>query len=135
MATVVITNGSVTIGAVDISTACSRATWEYGAEAQDETSFGDTTRIMKGGLKTWSFTVEGNQDFITGSVNAVFFTSVGSTISCITRQDTGAIAVSNPEYSGVGLLTEYSPAQLVQGEIQPFRAVFQNAGNLVQTLS
>ena len=83
MATVVVTNGTVTIGAVDISTAVSRAVWEYGAESQDETAFGDTTRIMKGGLKTWSITIEGHQDYITGSVNAVFFSNVGSTISCI----------------------------------------------------
>ncbi len=135
MATVVVTNGSVTIGSVDISTACSRATWEYGVQAQTETAFGDTTEVVKGGLKTWTFTVEGNQDFIAGSVNAIMFSNVGNTISCITRQDSGGITVLNPEYSGVGLLTEYSPGQMVQGELQPFRAVFQNAGTLTQTLS
>ena len=135
MATVVVTNGSVTIGATDISSACSRAVWEYSVEVQDETAFGDTTRISKGGLKTWSLTVEGSQDYATGAVNAIMFSNVGSTISCITRQSPASIAVTNPEMSGVGLLTEYSPAQMVQGELQPFRAVFQNAGNLTQTLS
>ena len=135
MATVVVTNGSVTIGSTVISTACSRAVWEYSVEVQDETAFGDTTRISKGGLKTWSLTIEGNQNYATGSVNAIMFSNVGSTISCITRQDSGSITVLNPEMSGVGLLTEYSPAQMVQGELQPFRAVFQNAGTLTQALS
>ena len=135
MATVVVTNGSVVIGSTNISTAVSRAVWEYGAESQDETAFGDTTRIMKGGLKTWSLTIEGNQNYITGSVNAIFFSNVGSAISCITKQDAGSVTVTNPLYSGVGLLTEYSPAQMVQGELQPFRAVFVNAGPLNQALS
>ena len=135
MATVVVTNGRVLVGSTNISTAVNRAVWEYGAAAIRETAFGDTTEIMKGGLKSWSLTLEGNQDYITGSVNAVFFSNVGNTISCITRQDDASIAVTNPEFSGVGLLTEYTPATLVEGELQPFRAVFVNAGNLIQSLS
>jgi len=136
MATVVITDGVVTAGGTTISTHVSRAVWEYGAESQDETAFGDTTRIMKGGLKTWSITLEGNNDYAgaTGP-NAVFFSAVGSTMVITTKQSTSATAVTNPLYSGTGLLTEYSPAQMVQGELQPFRAVLVNAGTLTEALA
>ncbi len=136
MATVVVTNGSVNIDGVDLSSDVNRATIEYGAQAQTETAFGDTTEIVKGGLKTWSITVEGHQDMVgaTGP-NAVLFSNVGSVVALIIKQSTSATAVTNPSYTGNGLLTEYSPQQMVQGELQPFRAVFQNAGNLVEALA
>jgi len=134
MATTVITNAVITVDGTTLSTNANRVVWEYGAEGPDETAFGDTTRIMKGGLKTWSITIEGHQDYAAGNANAVFFTNVGATLAITTKASTSAIAVTNPEYQGTGLLTEYSPAQMVQGELHPFRAVLVNAGTLVQDI-
>ena len=136
MATVVITDGVVTAGGTTISTHVNRAVWEYTSQQQPETAFGDTTEIQKGGLKQWSITLEGNSDYVGGTgPNAVFFTAVGSTMVITTKQSTAATSVTNPLYSGTGLLTEFSPAQMVEGELQPFRAVLVNAGNLTQALS
>ena len=135
MATVVVTNGVVTAGGNDISSDVNRAVWEYGAESLDETAFGDTTRIMLGGIKTWSITLEGHNDYAAAGPGAVFFTAVGTTMAITTKQSTAGTAVTNPLYSGTGLLTEYSPAQMVQGELQPFRAVLVNAGTLTQDVA
>lgn len=107
MATVHFRNAYVWINGVDLSDDCAELTFNYGSETLDETAFGDTTRINKGGLYTWSLDLKFHQDFASGSVDATLWSLVGTTTCFEFRPDNSCSTTINPRYSGIGVLSNY----------------------------
>ena len=70
MATVNYTNAYFWLNGVDLSAHFAELSLTYGAETNDETAFGDVTRLSKGGLKTWTVSGKAHQDFGAGAVDA-----------------------------------------------------------------
>ena len=79
----------------------------YGSETLDETAFGDTTRINKGGLFTWSLDAKFHQDFTTGSVDATLWPLVGTTTCFEIRPLNSCSTAINPRYTGIGIVSNY----------------------------
>src|SRR3989304_5712860 len=135
MATVVFTDAQVVINAVDLSDHVRQVTLEYNAEALDETAMADTTRVRKGGLLDWSVTVEFFQDFAASEVDVTLFALVGTTFTVAVRPTTDAIAATNPEFPGTGILESYQPMGNAVGEMLMAPVTIRAAGVLTRDIT
>ena len=117
MAEVVLTNAFVSLNGVDLSGHVRSVTLSYNSEPQDITAMSDTTRQRIGGLLDWSLSVEFNQDYAANLVDATLFSLVGTTFAMILRPDAGAVAATNPQYTGTVLLESYQPLGGSIGEV------------------
>lgn len=132
MATYVLTDVSLTVATEDLSDHIRSITVDYGAELQDDTAMGDDTRSVKGGLKTWSFTVEWLQDFGTSEVDATLFPLVGTAVALVGKPTSDAKSATNPEFTGTGVLGSYNPLGGGVGDMATANTVFTNAGTLTR---
>lgn len=132
MATIILKNAHVSIGGVDLSDHVRQITLNYKSELQDDTAMGDNTRSRKGGLKDWDASIEFLQDYATGSVDATLFSNVGGAVAFVGNPDGSATSVSNPRYSGTGVLESYNPLSGTVGDLAMTTAQIQAAGDLAR---
>src|SRR5262245_52388016 len=78
MATIHFRNAVIIIGGAHLSGTFNEINVDYGSETLDETAFGDTTRINKGGLYTATITGKRFVEFGTNGVEDVLFGAVGT---------------------------------------------------------
>lgn len=130
MASLVLTDAFVSFGGTDISSYIRSVSINYSAELVDETAMSDTTRINKGGLKNWSMEFESNADFTDNLLDEILFPLVGTTFTVIVRPTSSAVGVSNPNYTGTGILESYSPLGQSVGELATSSFTVQSAGTL-----
>jgi hypothetical protein len=131
MATRCFNDAFVSINAVDLSDHVTSVTLNYAAEMLDETAMGDTTRKNKGGLFVWSVDLEFKQDWALSNVDATLFPLVGTTFTVIVRPDKSeGVGTANPNYTGTGILENYSPVGNGVGELAMAPITIQSAGAL-----
>lgn len=136
MATIVLTDAFVSINGVDLSDHVKSVTLPYAAEMLDDTVMGDDTRSNKGGLKTWSITIEFLNDWAANEVDATLFPLVGSTFTIIVRPvNTGGVSATNPNFTGTGILESYPPLGNQVGELATTSVTVQSAGTLSRATS
>lgn len=110
MAELVFTNPHLTVNAVDLSDHVRELRFRYSAELRDITAGGAVTRVMLAGLTDWEVTVEFNQDYASGSVDATLFALVGAAAFAIAfRPVNTTIATTNPEYQATAVVADYAP--------------------------
>lgn len=97
------------VNGVDLSAHFAELTLNYSAEMLDETAFGDSTRINKGGLFNWSLSGRAHQDFASGAVDATLWPLIGTTTCFELRPRNSCSTAINPRYSGIGILQTFSP--------------------------
>ena len=132
MATVHFRDAYVWVQGVDLSDDCAEVTLNYGSETLDETAFGDTARINKGGLKTWSIDLKFHQDFSAGSVDATLFPLVGNTTCFEIRPLNSCSTAINPNFTGIGILSQYPPMGGAVGTLLDVQATIVSAGTLAR---
>lgn len=130
MASLVLTDCFVSLGGTDVSTYVRSVTLPYGAEMLDDTTMGDTTRINKGGLKTWQLDIEFQQDFADNLIDEILFPLVGTSFTVVVRPTTSAVGVSNPNYTGTGVMESYQPFGQSVGDLTTSTVTIQSAGTL-----
>lgn len=132
MAIQVITDAFVTINAVNLSDHVKSCTLSYEAEMQDVTAMGTAgTRTNIPGLKNWSLTLELEQDYAAGSVDATLFALMGaSAFAIILRPNSAAKGASNPEFTGTAVLESYNPISGSVGDLAMCTASFRPASVL-----
>lgn len=135
MSTLVFTNAYINISANDLSAYGNQVNFSYEAETLDETSFGDDTRINKGGLKVWGFEINFNQDFADNLLDEILFNLVGQQVTVAFRPVNGAISTGNPEYTGTGLIQSYKPIGNSVGELAGASLTIECAGTLVRDVT
>lgn len=135
MATLVLVDASVVIGGVDLSDHVRSLTINYSADMVEDTSMGDDTHLMKGGLKNWSMDIEFAQDYAVGEVDATLFDLVGTTFVVTAKSTSGAVSTTNPSFSGTGILESYNPIAGAVGELATAPITIQAAGTLARATS
>lgn len=119
MARIVLTNMSVTVGAVDLSSFITSVTIETTVESVSTTamsSAGLTSQIA--GLKTNTVTLDFHQDFAASSVEATIFPLIGTATTVVVKPAAGTTAVTNPQYSIADVLvTSWTPLNGGVGEL------------------
>lgn len=117
MAEMVLTDASVVCNAVNLSAWVRSITLQYNADAVEKTAMGDLTRERIGGLKDWSVSIEFNQDYAGGGVDATLFPLVGSTFTFTGKPTSAAVSATNPSFSGSALLESYQPINGSVGDL------------------
>ena len=134
MSSLVATNCYFWVNSLDLASYATSVTVNRGSEGQDATTMGQTTRIMKGGLKTWSMDVNFLWDNSTGGPEASLWALVGTT-SCVEYRNVNACtSVNNPSYSGIATLLDL-PTAASLGSMLALTAKFTNAGTLSRASS
>jgi len=135
MATTVLDNAFFSIDGNDVSDHVVGLSLTYEAESLDETAMGDNTRIMKGGLKNWSFEAEMHSDFAASGEDSILFPLVGTVVAIIIRPDAGSVSTSNPNLTGNALITSYPPLGNSVGELATTTVSGVSAGDLSRATS
>ena len=135
MATLVLTDGYVSINSVNLSSWGRSVQFDYSAEQQDDTAFGDTTHSRLGGLKDWQATVEFNQDFASGGPDATLFPIVGTVVTVEFRPTSGSRSSTNPGYTGSALVQSYRPLGNSVGDTARATVQLVAAGTLSRSTS
>jgi len=127
-------NASVVINSVDLSDHVKSVTLNTGSEALDDTAMGDTTRSNLGGLLTWGLSIDFEQDYASGKVDATLNGLVGATTTVVVKADAGTVSATNPSWSGTALLTAYDPLGGTVGDLHMTQAQFVAAGTLTRNV-
>lgn len=119
MARIVLTNMSVTVGAVDLSAFITAVTIESAVEAVSTTAMSSTGLTSQiAGLKTNTLTLDFHQDFAASSVEATLFPLIGTATTVVVKPAAGSTAVTNPQYSIADVLvTSWTPLSGGVGEL------------------
>jgi len=105
----VFTDPFFSVDGVDLSDRVESLTLTYESEANDAASGGDATRGMLPGLKNWGIEVNFRQDYAAAKVDATLFAKLGTESALVLRPATAVVSATNPQYTGNGLLTSYTP--------------------------
>ena len=109
MATIHYRNAVILIDGAVLSPSFAELSITYNAETLDQTAFGDTARVNKGGLFNWQVDGRAHQDFGAGAVDATIWPLVGSTTCFEIRPHNSCSTAINPRYFGVGIISTYTP--------------------------
>lgn len=136
MAVIVLKNASVTINSVDLSDHVKSVTITYSAEVLDSTAMGATSKGKVAGLLDWNAEVEFLQDYAADKVDATLFPLVGAAAFAIhIKPDAGAIAETNPDFTGNAILPEYTPIAGTVGELMAVSVTFEGDGVLTRDIT
>lgn len=135
MATVVLNDASVVLNSVDLSDHVRSVSFDYSADAIEDTNMGDDTHIRKGGLKDYTISIEFAQDYAAGEVDATLFSIVGDAVPIVIKPTSGSVSATNPSYTGTVLVESYQPVSGSIGELSTASVNLPAAGNLTRATS
>lgn len=139
MAVSVFYNAYCALNAVTLSDHVESVKLEYKADMLETTAMSMTQHQFLAGLKDWSVDVVFFQDYASGSVDATLYALIGAAAFTMDiRPDAGAPSVTNPRYSGTGVIPGAAIAVLEStqplsggvGTLQKLNAKLRSAGTL-----
>ena len=126
MAQIVLTDASITINSVDLSSRTNQVTINYEKEAVESTAFGDSGRKYVAGLQNVTVDVELQQDFAASNVEATVFPLVGTSTTIVVKPTSSAVSSTNPSYTIASTyLAAHTPVNGAVGELATTSLSFQ----------
>ena len=118
MASIVLTNASITVNAVDLSAHANSVTVNYEIDSVEATAFGSTGHTFVGGLQNVSCEIEFMQDFAATKVEATIFPLVGTQTTVVIKPTSAATSATNPSYTlSSTYLASHTPVAASVGEM------------------
>jgi hypothetical protein len=127
----VATNYNIKINGADFSSAIAAVTFDISAAEQETTAFGNTFVQRIAGLKDASVSLDFHQDFGSAAVDATLFPLLGSAATVTVIPNGTVVSETNPSYSGVFLITEYSPFASSVGDLATLSVSFPLASGVI----
>jgi hypothetical protein len=106
-------------------------TFDISAAEQETTAFGNTFVQRIAGLKDASVSLDFHQDFGATAVDATLFPLLGSAATVTVIPNGTVVSATNPSYSGVFLITEYSPFASSVGDLATLSVTFPLAEGVI----
>jgi hypothetical protein len=129
MAKTVVLSRFVSLGTADISNALSGASLEITVEEVDKTSLGSAGwREVAAGLKSGSVTLNFQQDYAAGAIDSLLYPLIGTEATVTIRSSSATVSASNPAYSAVVLISQYTPIAGAVGDLATFDVTFPTIG-------
>ena len=129
MARFVATDYNITINGTDFSDSIAAVTMDITSEESDVTAFGGSGyRSRIGGLKDASITVDFHQDFGAAAVDATLFPLLGSQATVVVKPTSSSVSATNPSYTGVFLVSQYTPFASTVGDLATLSVSWNLAG-------
>ena len=117
MSTFMLSNASITINSVDLSSYVTSVTLSQSADNLEDTAMGDTSRSYIGGLKSGSVDIEFNADFAAAKTEATIFPLVGTSTAVVVKPVAASVSATNPSYTFNAIVTEWDTLNGSVGEI------------------
>lgn len=118
MAKVVLTNASITINSVDLSSYANSVELNYEVDSVEVTAFGDSGHNFVGGLQNVSCNIDLMQDFAATKTEATVYPLVGTTTTVVIKPTSAAVSATNPSYTLTGtFLAAHTPVAAAVGEL------------------
>ena len=140
MPRIVLTDVSVTVNSVDLSSFLTSVTLSTSVDVVETTGMGSAaakTRLP--GLKDNSVTLEFNQDFAAAgpeiTINAVGSSLVGTSVPIVIKPVSGAVSATNPSYSFTAVCSEWQNVQGSVGELSTISATWPISGAITKTVA
>jgi hypothetical protein len=122
----------VTVGTTVLSDSIASVTLDITTDEVETTAFGSTYRTRIGGLKDASVSLDFHQDFGAGSVDALLFPLMGSTVAVKIAPTSGTVTATNPEYRFTALVTQYQPFAGSVGDLATLSITWPVSGEVVR---
>ena len=135
MAKFVATDYRITINGTDFSSSLAAVTLDVSAAEQEVTAFGDTFVQRISGLKDASISLDFHQDFGASSVDATLYPLLGQQATVVVKPTSDAIGSTNPGFSAVYLVTEYTPFDSSVGDLATLSVEWPIASGTVTRLT
>ena len=107
MSTFMLSNASVTINSVDLSSYVTSITLSQSADNLEDTAMGDTSRSYIGGLKSGSVDIEFNADFAASKTEATIFPLVGTSTAVVVKPVAASVSATNPSFTFNAIVTSW----------------------------
>ena len=117
MSTFMLSNASITINSVDLSSYVTSVTLSQSADNLEDTAMGDSSRSYIGGLKSGSVDIEFTADFAAAKTEATIFPLVGTSTAVVVKPVAASVSATNPSYSFNAVVTEWDTRNGAVGEI------------------
>jgi len=118
MASIVLTNASITVNSVDLSAHANSVTVNYEIDSVESTAFGSSGHTFVGGLQNVSCEIEFMQDFAATKVEATIFPLVGTQTTVVIKPTSSAVSATNPSYTlSSTYLASHTPVAASVGEM------------------
>ena len=135
MAVFVLTDASVTVNSVDLSSYVSSLSLNYERDSVEVTAMGNSGHLFTGGLQSISCDITFNQDFAATKVAATLDALIGSTTTVVVKPTSGAVSATNPSYTiSNAFLAGTQPVNGSVGDLASMSVSF-TGGSLVKTTS
>ena len=122
----------ITVGTAILSTSLASVTLDITADEVETTAFGSSYRTRIGGLKDASVSLDFHQDFGAGSIDALLFPLLGSTVAVKIAPTSGTVTASNPEYRFDALCTQYQPFSGAVGDLATLSVTWPVTGEVTR---
>jgi hypothetical protein len=105
---------------------------ELKASANDvtTTAFGSTWVTRVAGLKEGSLTLQFNQDYAASAVDATLWPLLGTNATVAIRPTSNAISSTNPSYTAVVVVTDYTPVSGNVGDLATLSITLPTSGTV-----
>ena len=135
MSTFMLSNASITINSVDLSSYVTSVTLSQSADNLEDTAMGDTSRSYIGGLKSGSVDIEFNADFAAAKTEATIFPLVGTSTAVVVKPVAASVSATNPSYTFNAIVTEWDTLNGSVGEIATHSVSWPITGAITKATS
>ena len=122
----------ITVGTTNLSSSINSVTLDITADEIETTAFGQTYRTRIGGLRDASVSLDFMQDFAAGSVDALLFPLMGSTVAVKIAPTSGTVSATNPQYEFTALCTQYQPYAGATGDLATLSVTWPVSGEVTR---
>lgn len=138
MARLVLTDAYVVLASTDISQYVTSVTLSSTLDVVETTSMGSTSRTRVAGLRDNQVTLEFNQDFASGALEALIYpsdatTKIGTAVAMTIKPTSAATSPTNPAYGFSALITEWQSVSGSVGELASVSVSWPISGAITKT--
>jgi len=132
MAKFAATDYAITVNGTAFSTFLNSVELAIETDELETTAFGGEWRTRIAGLKSGSLTLNFMQDFGAGAVDATLWPLLGSNATVVIKPTSSATGSTNPAYTAVCLVSQYSPFASSVGDIATLSVTWQTTGTVTR---
>jgi hypothetical protein len=135
MAKIILTDASITVNSVALSTLSNSVTLTFEKDSVEVTAFGDAGHKFTGGLQNNTCELQLFQDFAASQTEATIYPLVGTPTSVVIKPTSSATSATNPSYTLTDtMLTSHTPVAGAVGEVAMTSLSF-TGGTLVKAVA
>jgi len=129
----VLTGSFISVGAVDLSSLIKKVTIMQTSDPKETTAFGQAAVARVGGVVDYEISIDWYGDYAASQVYATLQPLLNTATTCIVRKSSAVVGVTNPQFSGSFLVTEFPFIDAEHGEVHEFSTTWPYAGGTVIT--